>query len=256
MRTLEAVLILFYSVMLWFEVRVGLAEYAAFKLLTETMARQRVYRRWLLRSVLCFSGSAFAGLAILGRLQALMSLPSEFAGVSERMRQSLPDVHFSSAFAAGFGSSLLVGAVLGRVIAAKLADRRRSPIVGDVKALLPRNWPETGYTLLLSLNAGFGEELFFRLFLPLLVALLSGNAILAFLVAGIVFGSMHVYQGTLGVVLTMFTGFVLTFIYLATGSIWVAVAVHAGIDVLGLVVRPTAVRLRRKRGTDAAVEVR
>lgn len=53
----------------------------------------------------------------------------------------------------------------------------------------------------------------------------------------------------------MFVGLVLSCIYLATGSIWIVVAIHAGIDVLGLVVRPTVVRLLQTRRADAAVEV-
>lgn len=195
MHILQAGLVVLYSFMLWYEVRIGLAEYAAFKLFTETSDRQRLYRRWLLRGFLVFLISAVAGLAILGRWHSLMSLPDEFRGVSQNLQALLPDVHFSPGFLAGFGISICCGAVLGGVIAAKLADGGRSMILGDVQSLMPRNWPETGHTLLLSLNAGLGEELLFRLFLPLLLTLLCGNAIFAFLLAGAVFGLMHVYQG-------------------------------------------------------------
>ena len=255
MHILQLGLVVLYSLMLLYEVRIGLVEYAAFKLLTDTADRQRLYRRWLIRGLLVFSGASVAGLAILGRSYALVQLPDEFGALSQRLRISLPDVHFSSGFYVGFGASIFVGAILGGVIAARLADRGRSITVGEIQALMPRNWPETGHTFLLSLNAGLGEELLFRLFIPLLLTLLSGNAIFAFLVSGAVFGLMHVYQGALGVLMTMFLGFVLSYIYLATGSVWIVVAIHAGIDVLGLVVRPTVIRLLRSSQADAVAEL-
>jgi membrane protease YdiL (CAAX protease family) len=253
MHALEAILVVLYSLMLWYDVRTGLTEYAAFKLLTETSARQRYYKHWLLRSFLFFSGSALIGLMILGRWRALLSLPGEFSGISQALRRAVPDLLSSRQFLFAFGGAVCVGVVLGGVIAAKLADRGRSLMVGDVEPLMPRNLPETGHTLLLSLNAGLGEELLFRLFLPLLLASLSGNAVFALIASALVFGVMHVYQGPLGVVITTFLGFALTAIYLGTGRIWIAVAVHAGIDIVGLVVRPTIVRVLRARQANAPV---
>ena len=75
---------------------------------------------------------------------------------------------------------------------------------------MPRNGAETVWTGLLSINAGIGEELFFRLALPLLIVLVTGNVIAAFAVAAIVFGLVHVYQGWVGVLATTFLGVVFT----------------------------------------------
>lgn len=245
MRVLQAVLVVMYSFMLWHEVRRDLTEYASFKLLTETADRQKRYRGWVLRGLLIFSGSALVGLILLGQWHTLMSMPTEFNGFAQALRKSMPDVHFSKEFLLTFGSTLFAGAVLGGVIAAKIVDQGGSAVVGDIEPLMPRTWAETGYTMLLALNAGLGEELLFRLFLPLLLALLSGSATFAFVTAALVFGLMHVYQGVFGVLMTMVLGCILTAIYLVTGSIWVAIAIHAGIDVMGLVVRPTVVRFLR-----------
>lgn len=90
----------------------------------------------------------------------------------------------------------------------------------------------------MSINAGLSEELFFRLALPLLLVLVIGNVWVAFGLAAIVFGLAHLYQGLVGVVATTAVGVLLTAFYLALGSIWIAVLVHAAIDLVGLVLRP------------------
>jgi membrane protease YdiL (CAAX protease family) len=110
---------------------------------------------------------------------------------------------------------------------------------------MPCNWPETAHTAVLSLNAGLGEELYFRLLLPLLLTAVIGNALAAFLIATLLFGAVHAYQGVVGVVATTVLGAVFTCIYLITGTIWIPVALHAALDLLSLVVRPTIARLLR-----------
>jgi membrane protease YdiL (CAAX protease family) len=114
-------------------------------------------------------------------------------------------------------------------------------------ALLPRNGAETLWTALMAVNAGVSEEVFFRLLLPLLLVLVFGSAVLAFAVAGIVFGLAHVYQGWVGVLATFVLGLVLAGLYLATGSLLAPIAVHVVIDLVGLVIRPTAARLAARR---------
>ena len=110
--------------------------------------------------------------------------------------------------------------------------------LGDFSALLPRNRAELAHAAALSINAGLTEELFFRLTLPLLFVLVIGNVWVAFALAAIVFGLAHLYQGLVGVVATTAVGVLLTAFYLASGSIWIAVLVHAAIDLVGLVLRP------------------
>jgi membrane protease YdiL (CAAX protease family) len=103
---------------------------------------------------------------------------------------------------------------------------------------MPRNRPEMVHAAMLSVAAGITEELAFRLYLPLLIALITGNALLAFAVAALLFGAMHLYQGWKGVAATMVVGLVMTAVYLMTGALWLAMLLHALIDLNGLVVRP------------------
>jgi len=142
------------------------------------------------------------------------------------------------------GGSIGAGVVGGIAIAVFLKKRAGKPItLGDIEAILPRNNAETVWTALLSLNAGLTEECFFRLLLPLLFVLLLHKLTLAFLLATLIFGIAHLYQGIVGILFTTVIGAVFAYIYLASGSLWLAIAVHAAFDLVGLVIRPTVMRL-------------
>jgi membrane protease YdiL (CAAX protease family) len=108
---------------------------------------------------------------------------------------------------------------------------------------MPRNAAESGWAALLSLNAGLSEELMFRLVLPLLLAGLLHHVLLAFVIATIAFGLMHLYQGVAGVLATTLLGAVFVCLYLWTGSLWITMATHAGLDVFALVLRPNLTRV-------------
>jgi membrane protease YdiL (CAAX protease family) len=247
MRVLAAILLLSCLALLWFYVRRDLTEYASFKLLTETADRQRRYLTWARKSFLLFACTAIACLAILGRLRTLKTLPPEFNALADQLRAMIPAAQVPSAgFMVGFGGALLAGLLGGIIVASMIAKKRNrnsGPImIGDIESLLPRNAPETACTALLSLNAGLCEELFFRLLLPLLLTLTIGNATAAFAIAAFIFGLAHIYQGAIGVIATTILGLVFTGIYLWTGSLWIAMCVHAGFDLIGLVIRPTITR--------------
>jgi hypothetical protein len=233
------------ALLAWF-VRNDRAEYARFKALTGTRDRQLAFRRWAIRSFLLFCGSSMAILLLLGRLGALMRPPREFDALS-------PHLDFQDlgpAFAAGLAGALAAGGVLG--IAIRLLLRRRrdaarpARILGDIEPLLPRNRDERLWTGLLAVNAGPSEELFFRLALPLLIALVTGSAAFAFLAAGLIFGLVHFYQGWVGIAATTFLGFVFTFLYLATGIIWVPVLLHSLLNLNSLWLRPLLAERRER----------
>ena len=76
-----ALLVAVALLLAWF-LRGDLAEYEAFKLLTRTEDRQAAFRRWTIKSFFLFGGAALAVLAILGRLDALVRMPLEFAALS------------------------------------------------------------------------------------------------------------------------------------------------------------------------------
>lgn len=218
----------------WF-LKGDLGEYRRFKALSDTAARQRRYRLWIAKAVLAFALPALVGLALLGRLAALTTLPAEFATA----RALLSDFTGGpSAFLTGMVGGAAVGGLVVGILAAM--RRKRGPVapLGDVGALVPRNRPETAHAAMLSVAAGITEELAFRLYLPLLIALVTGSALLAFALATLIFGAMHLYQGWKGVAATMVVGLVMAAVYLMTGALWVAMLLHALIDLNGLVLRP------------------
>jgi CAAX protease family protein len=219
------------------------AEYAAFKALTRTEDRQRVLKRWTLRSFLAFLGAALLVLLILGRLDTLIRMPAEFRPLAGRLAGLLSDHGprgMSSGFVIGFGAALVGGGIAGAIVAALLARRNKEsrPTRTDIEPLFPRNKDERLWTALLGANAGPGEEVFFRLMLPLLLVATTGNLILAFALAAAIFGLLHLYQGWFGVVATSLAGLFFTFVYLATGNIWIAALIHALMNLNTLWLRP------------------
>ncbi len=222
------------AAIVWF-LKGDLGEYRRFKTLSDTASRQRRYRLWIGKAALAFAAPALIGLALLGRLGALATLPAEFAAA----RALLPEFTGGpSAFLTG----MLGGAAIGGLVVGILAATRRKQglpePVGDVGALIPRNRPEMVHAAALSVAAGVTEELAFRLYIPLLIALVTGSALLAFALATLIFGAMHLYQGWKGVAATTVVGLVMTALYLMTGALWLAMLLHALIDLNGLVVRP------------------
>ena len=232
----------------WF-VRNDRAEYAAFKALTRTEDRQRILRKWVLRCFLLFWGASLAVLLLLGRAGALLRPPAEFAALIASLHHD-----FSPGFA-----PILIGAVIGGAIggAALAAVRQRHgktaqpKILGDIEPLFPRNADERRWTALLGANAGVGEELFFRLALPLLIALVTGNSWLAFAAAGLIFGLVHFYQGWVGILATTVAGFVFAALYLASGQIWLPILLHAVMNLNSLWLRPLLTERAKARDVSA-----
>lgn len=245
---LAAVLIL----LAWF-VRNDRAEYAAFKALTRTEDRQRVFRQWTWRSFLVFTGSALAVLALLGRLDALIRVPPEFGALTARLDGDSGEGGIGWGFLIGVLVAVVAGGVAGAVLRSRLAGRdssaRPPKLLGDIAPLLPRNRDEGRWTGLMALNAGPGEELFFRLMLPLLIALVTGNAALAFVAAGLIFGLVHFYQGWVGILTTTIIGFAFAAFYLFTGTIWLPVAAHSLMNLNSMWLQPLLEQRRRDRAS-------
>jgi len=211
-------LVLCVAVMWWF-VRNDAAEYAAFKRLTTSADRQRFYRRWVVKSFLTLFGTTIVSLLILRQLQALITLPAEFIPLAARLAARMPLTQvLDKSFLIGFASAAAITGILGGVLLAKKTQTSHA-VLGDIEPLMPRNSAETGWAALLSLNAGLSEECFFRLLLPLLLAGLLHSPLLAFVIATILFGLMHFYQGVAGVLMTTLVGVVLAGLYLWTGDL-------------------------------------
>jgi membrane protease YdiL (CAAX protease family) len=215
-----------------------LEAYRRFKALTDSRARQRQFRAWTAVTFILFVGYTMLTLALLGRVGNLAQMPAEFAGPAAALAiDGLPGGD-AGGFVGGMAAGIVIVLVGGLVLGLRRKPRAQPKTLGDVEALLPRNPAELAHTAVLSLNAGISEELLFRLALPLLFVLVTGNAWLAFALAAVVFGLAHCYQGMTGVVATTIIGLVLTALYLASGSLWLAVLLHIVIDLVGLVVRP------------------
>jgi membrane protease YdiL (CAAX protease family) len=132
------------------------------------------------------------------------------------------------------------GASIGlavRPIAAALSGRiaagfRRQ--MGKLEAFLPKTGEQLGWGLIVSIFAGLCEEIAYRgylipycrFWLPLWPALI---------VAAMLFGIAHLYQGLAGILLTALLGLAFGFIYVETGSLALPIALHAAVDISAMV---------------------
>lgn len=107
------------------------------------------------------------------------------------------------------------------------------------------------YGVCASIAAGVFEEALFRLGLPAILFGLTGSAWLAFLLAGVVFGLVHAYQGWGGAITAGVTGLAITALYVSTGSILICILVNTLIDLRGMVLIPVLPR-RYVAGSAAA----
>ena len=255
MNQLAYIILPMMLVLLFFHLRKDVNEYESFKKLTLSSERQRKYRDWVLKSFLFFGVTSLIALALVGHLSSLNNLFLPFASllpqdfftdINLRGRETLLGFLTGLLF-----NALLIGIIVGIALRRKpKKSQEASFIIGDIEALLPRNNKERLWVALLSANAGFSEELFFRLLLPILIFIVTGSAIFALLTSIVLFGFVHYYQGWLGIVATTVLGGVFTFIYLVTGNIFIAMAVHALVDLNGLLLQPW---LRKKLAKSANV---
>ena len=212
-------------------------EFARFRRYRSTARRQQMMRRWLIESAVLFGGSAV--------LVLMLTWP--FVAPLLSATQAVPVVAWlQDALAGGLGIGLLIGAGLGFVLLTWFGirgARREGGVItlGDIAALIPRNRPELGWGAALSVNAGIVEELLFRLALPALLVIVTGEPVSAFLIAVVAFGALHAYQGWVGIIATSVVGLLFTLLYVASGSIVLAMIVHALVDLRTLVVIPIAV---------------
>lgn len=99
--------------------------------------------------------------------------------------------------------------------------------------LMPRSPKELMcFTCGVSLSAGICEELLFRGFLWFLMTPFLGFWP-ALLVSSLLFGLAHAYQGGVHVLRTGVMGIILGVISWLTGTIWIAIAVHALVNIYG-----------------------
>lgn len=132
--------------------------------------------------------------------------------------------------------ALLLGAGLAVAAASLVRHRAGGRAAGrwahPVAALLPTCHAERRLFAAAAVTAGITEEVLYRGFLPLWLG--PGMAHLGIvpvlLVASAAFGVAHLYQGATAATATGLWGLGLAFIYLATGSLLLPVAIHVAVD--------------------------
>jgi len=96
-------------------------------------------------------------------------------------------------------------------------------------AMLPASEEDRRRWTLLSITAGFCEELLFRGYVFWYAAAATGT-LGAILISSLLFGFVHLYMGRAQVPRNAIVGAVFALIVLASGSLWPAMLLHAALD--------------------------
>lgn len=212
-----------------------------YRLLAEAggAGRKTFYRRMLAAQLLQFTLPPIVGLLVLGRIGAITELPRELWSASAMLRGEAPAIEVDPFLALLFVTATIAALPLGAFVTwRRLRKGKAAPAyLRHVSALLPRDRSEVLLGAAISVAAGIGEELFFRLLLPIVLAAFVGG-IAAVVIATLLFGLAHAYQGWRGVTVTTLVGVLFTAMYLMSGSLAVAMLFHVAIDLMTLVVRP------------------
>jgi uncharacterized protein len=160
-----------------------------------------------------------------------------------------PAVHLATqqkigaSFGWGFAAAFAVGSLL-QVVLVRRSATAREKILGAFRRLafiLPVTPEERAWFALVSVTAGICEETLYRGFLIRYLSNGPWHAGLwvALAIASISFGLAHGYQGLSGIIGTALLGAVMAVLFLASGSLWLPMALHAIIDLrILLLLRP------------------
>ncbi len=136
----------------------------------------------------------------------------------------------------------LFGVALGTAFVIVFVARQRGQVLDDddalaevrermrhVEPMLPRTTSEMRTFARLAITAGICEEVLYRGFMIFYLAQFTG-VITAAVIASVLFGVGHAYQGWRGVLLTGMVGGFLSAVYLVSGSLFVPMVLHALMD--------------------------
>lgn len=237
---LLALLLVVMTMLVWRAVTRERREYARFKRMRLTTSRQKVMRKWLVESLVVMGGlSAALLLATWDIVPAALAAGQEWAPIAAS-REFFAETSIGRGIVIGAAIAVPLG-VVAPFILLRDADPDEIPKLGDVGALIPRTRGELKYGAGLGLSAGVFEETLFRLALPAVLFGIWPEAPLAFLIATLLFGALHVYQKATGVIFATLLGAVLAYLYLVSGSILLPIIVHAVIDLRSLVLLPLVI---------------
>ena len=210
-----------------------------------SVSRPRATLGWALGIALTYGVTSLLALALLGRLPAATVPPPELQAAA-RALQIAP---LAPEAVVELGWSLLGGFLLGALAVVVMVRRGWRGVRMYRSPAVAMNRREAGAALILSAAAGTGEELFFRLLIPLLGAMVFGSGVAGCVLGWAAFTLAHRYQGTLGMAAVGLVGAVLAWLYLATGFLWLVMLLHTLIDASSLVLRPLLERVARRRLT-------
>ena len=166
--------------------------------LTGVVSRPRMILGWAAGTFITYGSSAGVALALLGREGAGLRMP-------HALRMAAWSLGLPADADAGtllwLGGTLLVGIALGLGVLWWRRRRGKPPIGLAYRSPAAARAPDERIpAALLALSAGVSEELFFRLLLPLLVALVTHSALLGFVVSLVAFTALHRHQGRPGMI--------------------------------------------------------
>ena len=201
-----------------------------------TFFRDKIRQQWITMIAL-----PLAALLVSGRLALAFAPGASVAQAADAAANwtgiQVADLEFNWGLMPSFLCTVGLAIVVLEALPILLRSNRKL-IVGNFTTLLPRTPREAGYTALLALGAGAGEELLFRAEIPFALAALGLPILWGFLLSAALFAACHAYQGWIGMIAVAAVGLLLTAIYVISGSLWLVIALHVAIDMVGLVIRP------------------
>ncbi len=159
-----------------------------------------------------------------------------------------------------------IGMLIGLAFLAILMHRQRNELdrqpevvaklrsrLMPVEGLMPDSRAEWPHFAALAITAGVCEELLFRGFVTWALAHVLPSYVVAAFVQAALFGLAHAYQGLRGVWTTAMVGVFLTVVVYLTGTLWVAMLIHALMDLNAgdLAIRVKALDRREGRAARA-----
>jgi membrane protease YdiL (CAAX protease family) len=128
-------------------------------------------------------------------------------------------------------------ALVMRPVAAAISGKARAMLrrqMAKLEAFLPKTGEQLAWGLIVSVFAGLCEEIAYRGYLiPYCRFWLSEWP--ALIVAALLFGIAHLYQGVTGILVTALLGLGFGYIYVETGSLALPIALHAAVDISAMV---------------------
>lgn len=150
--------------------------------------------------------------------------------------------------AIGVGVLAIIAQVIYLAIVSRNADKLTEvkKQIGDLAKLAPQTPGEDRLFDMVSITSGVCEEILYRgLLLATLVSMVGTWPAVA--ISSVIFGLGHAYQGISGIVRTGLVGLVLAWLTVSSGSLFIAIVLHAVIDltsgrVMGRALRTTTLQ--------------